>query len=146
MILKTIPPMSRTLLTRSQMTPAQRKGMTQQRAPVWYRPNTLRRSSQNQSHYSRVLERVKLRVPWITRVLRFLQQQGSFPFSLGVEVFSLQESFLGVFLGILSLQVFLEYSIAWETSQSLICSVGSKSYYFVRQPQSISFSFQTVSS
>ena len=36
---------------------------TLQKAPVWSRPNTLRRLSQNYSHNSRVLERGQLCVP-----------------------------------------------------------------------------------
>ena len=35
-----------------------------QKAPVWSRPNTLRRLSQKYSHNSRVLERGQLCVPW----------------------------------------------------------------------------------
>ena len=57
-------------------------------APVWYGPNTLRRSSQNYSHYSRVLERVKSCVPFFVRVLGFYSSRAG-PFFLGVEVFSL---------------------------------------------------------
>ena len=40
-------------------------------APVWYRPNTLRKLSQNYSHYFRVLERVKSCVPFFVRALDF---------------------------------------------------------------------------
>ena len=40
------------------MAPAQQEETILWRAPVWYRPNALRRLSQNYSHCSRVLERV----------------------------------------------------------------------------------------
>ena len=72
------------------MTPTQhKKERTLQRAPVWCRSNTLRRSSQNFSQLQSARERGKLCVPLFVRVLRLLQQQGinipqsdqkSFPF------------------------------------------------------------------
>ena len=45
---------------------------TLQKAPVWSRPNTLRKLSQKYSYNSRVLERGQLRVPWCEGVLGFL--------------------------------------------------------------------------
>ena len=45
---------------------------TQQRAPVWCQSNTLRRSNQNYSRNSRVLEKGKLCVPRFMMVLEFL--------------------------------------------------------------------------
>ena len=46
------------LATQSEPTQQEQLKENLQRAPVWCRPNTLRRSSQNSSHNSRVLERV----------------------------------------------------------------------------------------
>ena len=45
---------------------------TLQKAPVWSRPNTLRRLSQKYSHNSRVLERVNYAYLDVGRMLGFL--------------------------------------------------------------------------
>ena len=54
-----ISPIGHTALA-TQSEPAQQEQSKEDllRAPVWCRPNTLRRSSQNSSYNSRVLERV----------------------------------------------------------------------------------------
>ena len=83
-----ISPINCTVLARSYWHLHNEKKESLRSAPVWYRPNTLRRSSQNYSHYSRVLERVKSCVPFFARVLGFYSSRAG-PFFLGVDVFSL---------------------------------------------------------
>ena len=89
-----ISPINCTVLARSYWHLHNERKESLRSAPVWYRPNTLRRSSQNYSHYSRVLERVKSCVPFLVWVLGFYSSRAG-PFFLGVEVFSLYESLFG---------------------------------------------------
>ena len=73
--------------------------------PVWYRPNTLRRSSQRNLLFTTLEYQSwgELCLPWFVRVLVFLQQQGLIPFSWSRSLF-LIGVFLGVFCRILSIQ------------------------------------------
>ena len=58
MMMPNISSISLTALATQSRPAQQQNNRRPQRAPMWCRPNTLRRSSYNYSHNSRVLERV----------------------------------------------------------------------------------------
>ena len=88
-----ISPIGHTALA-TQSKPAQQEQSKEnlQRAPVWCRPSTLRRSSQNSSHNSRVLEKVNYAYLHSREYLGLFIVVESRLFLLGVQVFSIWDS------------------------------------------------------
>ena len=110
--------------------PAQQKEKTYQRAPVWCRPNTLRMSSWNYSHNSRVLERVNYAYLGLWGCLGFYSNRGltSFPWSRSLFL-------IGVFFGRILRDPFqigipLRYLKTWRARHFLIYAtvIGKQSF------------------